>query len=42
MAHPVSTFQWSDVGYRQLDRDASIHWLGDPAKGDADNKALRT
>jgi hypothetical protein len=28
MAHPVSTFQWSDVGFRQVGSGASIHLVG--------------
>jgi hypothetical protein len=28
MVHPVSTFQWSDVGFREVGSGASIHIVG--------------
>ena len=29
MVHPVSTFRWSDVGYRQVGSGRFNSWLGD-------------
>jgi hypothetical protein len=49
MVHPVSTFRWSDVGYRQVGSGRFNSLIGRfchdqslPFKGDARNKALRT
>jgi hypothetical protein len=49
MAHPVSTFQWSDVGFRQVGSGDSIHLVGLfchdqslPFTRDARNNAFRS
>jgi len=49
MVHPVSTFRWSDVGYRQVGSGRFNSLVGRfchdqslPFKGDARYKALRT